>query len=172
MFDRIDKSYDKDSLQTPKYLFNWLNEKYSFEIDLAASSENNLCDEYLTESDNSHTGNWREWGRVGFCNPPYSRGKIQPFIDTAIKESQDCFTSVFLIPELNGEARTKDILIHATNIIHFDQRIWFIHPITGKECKNNNRGSIVVEFSYKPFYKPPQHYFISLSEIKDKWSEL
>lgn len=169
MFDRIDKSYDKNSLQTPRYLFDWLNSKYYFDIDIAASDKHHFCEKYYSLKNSAFSNPWAKHGDTGFCNPPYGRKLIQPFLDDAIDHAKSHFTTVFVIPELNGEARTKDVMEHATSIIHFDQRIWFIHPITGEECKNNNRGSIIVDFSYKPFYKPAQHYFKRLSDIKERF---
>jgi|GEM_PF-3553747 len=172
MFDRKDKSYDKDSLRTPRWLFEWLNEKYLFDVDLAASRSNALCRDYITEKEDSTLLNWFEFGDSGFCNPPYSKGKIESLIEPAITYAKDNFTSVFVIPELNGEARTKDIMLHAAKIIHFDRRVNFWHPTKDIECKGNNRGTICVEFSKKPFDVPAQHIFCTLSEVKERGLEI
>ena len=43
-----EQQFDKDTWQTPKYVFNWLEIKYgSFDVDGCASSENALCKEYI-----------------------------------------------------------------------------------------------------------------------------
>jgi len=81
MFDRIDKSYDKDSLQTPPWLFklaeSMLPDGVKFDIDLAASHEHHLVGTYITKEENSLEVYWKSGSDdYGFCNPPYSRGMI------------------------------------------------------------------------------------------------
>ena len=176
MFERLDKTYDKDSLQTPKYIYRWLNTKYDFDFDLTASDENSLAGRYFTQEDNALSKNWRIYGETGFCNPPYSKkkgmkiGHVDLFVKKAIEQSKIRFTTVMLIPELNGEARTRDIMTHARKIYHFDKRISFIHPMTGKECTGNNRGSIVVEFGINPLNIAPVHILINLDVIKSQYA--
>ena len=42
-----------DMWETPTYLFNYLNNKYNFTLDVCATSENAKCENYYTESDNA-----------------------------------------------------------------------------------------------------------------------
>ena len=168
MFERIDKTYDGNSLCTPSYIVEWLNWKYYFDIDLAASDDNHLFDLYLTEENDAIRNNWRDYGVSGFCNPPYSRGNIEKFIKKAIEQANLGFKTVMLIPELNGEARSKEIMLNTSRIYHFDKRINFIHPVTGKECKGNSRGSIVAVFDQKR--RPADHVLISLDNIKSQYA--
>jgi phage N-6-adenine-methyltransferase len=66
-----------DDWATPRDLFDKLNAVYQFDQDVAASSTNHLCDEWLgLDHPEQHkrdglTGAWM--GHV-FCNPPYGRG--------------------------------------------------------------------------------------------------
>lgn len=170
MFERLDKEYDGDAMQTPKYIINWLNDRYHFDIDLAASDEHHLFDQYLTKDNDATKKNWRPYGTSGFCNPPYSRGNIEKFITKAIQQSKIGFVTAMLIPELNGEARTRDIMTYPRKIYHFDKRINFIHPVTGKEVKGNSRGSIVVEFGYNTLNIAPVHILINLDDIKSQYA--
>ena len=115
MFKRLDESYDKDSLRTPQYIMDWLAKRYTFDIDLAASHNNGWCDTYFTKEDDALSKNWIKYGKIGFCNPPYSKakgmkiGNVDLFVNKAIEQTKLGFTTVMLIPELNGEARTKNI---------------------------------------------------------------
>lgn len=173
MFDRKDKSYDKNSLRTPIWLYCWLDDRYCFEVDLAADGDNSLCKTWIDEEENSLTERWRKFGTVGFCNPPYGPGKINPFLEKAVKEAKNGFTSVFVIPELNGESRTELIMKEAAKIMHFDKRVYFIHPLTGEPQKNNNRGTICIEFSeYKIPNTPAQHFFFKLDDVKKEGLEI
>lgn len=167
MFEPKDKSFDKDSLQTPQFIFDWLNEKYKFHVDLAASKSNHLCEIW---SDNSLSDrSWAfEYGRNGFCNPPYSN--IDPFVNKSISEADTgWFTSVFLIPDFNGEARFTQISKHATTIIHLIGRVSFIRPDNGKQYKCNNRGSVIIEFSKKYWDTPPQHLYVKTKDIEKQY---
>ena len=162
MFEPKDKSFDKDSLQTPRYIFDWLNSKYNFDVDLCASDDHHFCDKYYTKENSCLNQIW-EPGGVGFCNPPYS--DIDPFIDLAIQYASWNFTTVFLIPDFNGEARFDKIPKHAKTIIHLIGRISFIRPDTGEAYVGNNRGSCIIEFSKKYWNLPPQHYYANTKLI-------
>lgn len=56
---------------TPQDLFDRLNAKYRFTLDVCATTENAKCSRYFTPEQN---GLEQEWGvdRV-WCNPPYGR---------------------------------------------------------------------------------------------------
>lgn len=171
MFERIDKSYDKDSLRTPQYLFNWLNECYQFDVDVAASDEHHLVDKYFTKENSALTADqWCHIRGFAFCNPPYSKGNIEAFLEKAIEQrNEHGITTVFVIPEFNGEARTRVILKEAARVIHFNQRVNFIHPITGKEVKGNSRGTMIAIIDNG--YGIARHTYQDLSTIKKHWSK-
>ena len=167
MFEPKDKSFDKDSLQTPEWIFKWLNDKYHFDVDLAASKEHHFIDEYFTKKDSAFDYQWRNTGRNGFCNPPYSN--IDPWITQAIQESTDGFTTVFVIPDFNGENRFYDISKYATTIIHLIGRVSFIRPDNGEEYKGNNRGTGIFEFREKHWDTPPQHLYVKTKDIQKQY---
>jgi site-specific DNA-methyltransferase (adenine-specific) len=57
--------------ETPKDLFHDLSAEFGpFDIDVAASNENALCDEFYDEEVDGLANSWN--GRV-WCNPPYGR---------------------------------------------------------------------------------------------------
>lgn len=167
MFESKDKSFDKDSLQTPQFIFNWLNEKYNFKVDLAASDKHHFCNKYFTSEQSALCENWHWLAMNGFVNPPYS--DIDPWIEKAILEADRGFTSVFLIPDFNGEARFEQIARHATTIIHLIGRVSFINPNSGKKYTGNNRGSVIVEFSKKYFETSPQHLYFKTKNIESEY---
>ena len=56
--------------ETPQYLFDKLNEEFSFDLDVCATKENAKCEKYYTKEDNA----WiKEWGERNWMNPPYGR---------------------------------------------------------------------------------------------------
>ena len=86
-----------DDWATPRDLFDKLNAVYQFDQDVAASSTNHLCDEWLgLDHPEEHkrdglTGAWM--GHV-FCNPPYGRG----IADWVARASQHPDLVVLLLP--------------------------------------------------------------------------
>jgi len=70
--DKILLSTGKDDWETPQWLYDKLNEKYHFNLDVAASENNHKCANYFTEKDNALIQDWYGFGAV-FCNPPYSK---------------------------------------------------------------------------------------------------
>lgn len=63
--------HDRDSWRTPPRLFHFLNERFRFTLDAAASKENALLPRYYTKEDDALSRSWK--GQRVFCNPPYSR---------------------------------------------------------------------------------------------------
>jgi phage N-6-adenine-methyltransferase len=84
-----------DQCHTPPDLFNLIDKRYGpFTIDVAADCENRLCIRYcgqcvcedgLCNIDRlSGDGLLHDWSQeVAFCNPPYSRGAVLPWVDKA-----------------------------------------------------------------------------------------
>lgn len=72
--DKVLFSSNKNYWETPQKLFDKLNKKYHFEIDLAASKENAKCKKFYTEKDDALS---KKWHGVCWCNPPYGRNVIQ-----------------------------------------------------------------------------------------------
>jgi len=160
--------FDKQELQTPPYIFNWLDSIYIFDIDICASDENHFCDRYFKKERSALDHDW--WNLVnetGFCNPPYNN--IDPFITKAVWEAKNGFTSAFLIPDFNGEKRFTAISEHAANIIHLIGRVSHIRPDNGEPYKGNNRGSVIVEFSKKYWPTPPIHQYVQTKDLIEKY---
>ena len=157
-------SFDRDTWSTPQYLFNWLDSIYDLDGDLCASEENAKCDKYFTSADDSLTLRWLNYGYTGFCNPPYSN--ISPWIDKAITEAKEGFTTVMLIPTPNGEKYYNEIFKHATSITFITGRIAFYNPHLKKHISGNTRGSCVVEFSKKYSNSTPTIRHVLRDDLK------
>jgi phage N-6-adenine-methyltransferase len=77
-----------DSWETPPLLFKRLEEHFGkFDVDLAASDSNHLCDEYYTIEDSALDKYWNE--KRGYLNCPYSN--INPWVKKAIQTAEDSF---------------------------------------------------------------------------------
>jgi phage N-6-adenine-methyltransferase len=99
-----------DELRTPDYLYDWLNRRFAFNFDAAASHENARCPEYATVDgvwerdecgpilwgdENGLTTSWED--RRVFLNPPYSRALLFQFIGKAIEERDHAEIIVMLV---------------------------------------------------------------------------
>lgn len=99
----------KQDWNTPKKLFNQLNEEFNFEWDLASSNENKLCEKNYTDSEDGLKQDWKD---VCWCNPPYGdkKSKMVDWIKKAFESTQNennDLTVVMLIP-----ARTNTNWFH------------------------------------------------------------
>ena len=100
-------SHDKDSWETPQWLFDELNQEFHFNLDLCASMENTKCSFFLTEEDDSlHLGwNVHDYKTIAFCNPPYSQW--QKFAEKAWVETHVLNTPVEVVMLLPARTDTK-----------------------------------------------------------------
>lgn len=151
----------RDRLRTPQFVFDWISKTYDFHIDVCADHESTKCMTYFDEEIDGLAQNWHEFGKVGWCNPPYSNPK--PWLEKAHQESLNGFTTVFLLPTPNGENTYRDhVFDKAYEIMFINGRLSFIAPedftVKGKkdkhfkkgdEIKGDTRGSCFIIFSPK-----------------------
>ena len=83
-----------DLWSTPQWLFDKLNEQYSFDLDPCATDDNAKCKKYYTKEQN---GLEQEWIGNVFMNPPYGR-EIGKWIAKAYESSLNGATVVCLLP--------------------------------------------------------------------------
>ena len=146
----------KDLWQTPKNLFNTLNEEFQFVLDVAASHENHLCDAYLTEEDNALASN-HDWLSTNYLNPPYS--KILPWVIKAIEQHKKGNTIVMLVPSDTSVKWFKLAFESCSEVRFISGRISFINAETKKPVNGNNKGSVL--FIWRA-YAPKQSHCVTL----------
>lgn len=112
---------------TPPWLFQRLQEIFSFEVDGASDGSNNLLPKFVTENDKFY---WVDTGYKVFTNPPFNKTKV--FIEIAKRANEfQCFLLPFR-PET--KLWHESIWPYAT-IFVFNRRIQYIHPETKQEVK-------------------------------------
>ena len=131
-----------DNWQTPKELFDKLNNEFVFDLDVAATSENKLCTTYCIDgltTDWSELQSYFTYYPVCWMNPPYSRGNIDKFIKKAYEESQKGCTVVGLVRfDPTTTWFKKYIWMKAHEIRMLSKRVKFINPDTGKSEQGYN----------------------------------
>ena len=83
--------------ETPKDLFDRLNEEFHFTLDPCANEYNHKCDKYYTIEQDGLKQDWS--GETVFCNPPYGR-TVSKWVQKCFQEvyAGKCSCAVMLIP--------------------------------------------------------------------------
>ena len=97
-------SSNSDRWETPQDLFDQLNQRYSFEIDVCALPENAKCETYFTPEVD---GLSQDWTGVCWMNPPYGR-EIGKWMKKALESSRNGATVVCLVPARTDTAWWHD----------------------------------------------------------------
>lgn len=146
----------RNRLRTPQFVYEYLNTLLDlrFDVDLCADEKSALNRLYIDAETDALKVDWRTYGKSGFCNPPYDSQKA--WIDKAISQYQNGFTTAMLIPCFNGQAYWKDIFINA-HVMPIVGRLSFICPETfvkgddiifeGDPMPGNDSGSCIVVFN-------------------------
>lgn len=102
----------KDDVQTPRYLYEVLDEIYHFDHDPCP---------YMSSD---KTGLEEEWGNMNFVNPPYS--DIAPWVRKAIYSLMKGKKTVMLVPVRTSSRYWQDLIFpYATSILFLDKTIVF-----------------------------------------------
>ena len=158
-------SNQNDNWRTPQWMFDWLNELYSFDIDLCACKESAKVDNFFSLEENALKKDWIEYGDVGFCNPPYSnRGE---WIDLAANQAIEGMTTIMTIPALNGQKFVPKVIDGCSKIISMIGRVGYVHYDTLKIEDKPKFATIVVEFSPKVYQR--QLEYVVTQDIKKKF---
>lgn len=110
-------SSEKMDWETPKWLFDELNEHFHFTLDPCCTHENAKCLKHYTEYENGLNQLWKN--EIVFCNPPYGR-EITNWIKKAYDESKNGKTTVVLLVP----SRTDTKWFH--DYIYNQQQIYFL----------------------------------------------
>lgn len=145
----------RDLWQTPMWLWNPLNDKYRFRLDVAASHQNHLCDRYFTIDDDALTKSWDpvdgsiyrpEYASV-WCNPPYSEtGK---WVEKAALEAVDITSAIVMIVPADTSTKWFKFALETCSEIVFlvGGRVNFVRADTQEEVKGNPNGSVLLTWN-------------------------
>tara|TARA_R110002020_G_C15974671_1_gene747866 strand:- start:48 stop:587 length:540 start_codon:yes stop_codon:yes gene_type:complete len=157
----------KDLWRTPKFVFDYYNERFNFTVDMAASDDNHLCNYYLTKKEDAlnyatmdgvldvvgfNTGK----ESAVFCNPPYSN--LMPWVAAVVEYSKAFVTPfVMVIPADTSVKWFKLAFDNCTECHFISGRLSFINAETEKPVSGNNKGSVVFIFDPKSPVKKSVH---------------
>lgn len=101
-------SSETDLWATPQDLFDKLNAKYGFTLDVCAVAENAKCARFFSPEDD---GLQQPWQGVCWMNPPYGR-TIGHWMAKAYASSKAGATVVCLVPARTDTAWWHDYAVH------------------------------------------------------------
>ena len=119
--------------RTPLDLFYSLGD---FDLDVAASKDNTLCQYYFDENDDGLKQSWK--AKRVWCNPPYS--EIGKWIKKAINETyyeKHCDEVVLLLPGRTCTKWFREAWTHASRIAFVHVRLNFSGPNMIQDSKAN-----------------------------------
>lgn len=138
----------RDLWQTPQFVFDYYDRRFGFEIDLAASANNALCDEYFTQDDNAFTCDAERFVGAVWCNPPYSN--ITPWVNLCWEISDASNVPVVMLIPADTSVKWFKLAFENCTECHFiSGRLAFINAKTQKPVSGNNKGSVVFIFDPK-----------------------
>jgi len=97
-------------IRTPTDIWNRLNEKYDFTIDLCASNENHLLDRYYTEETDALKQDWSN--EIAYLHPLFD-SKIGKYIKKAFETKDSLF--IMLLPASTHTKYFHEYLYHNPN---------------------------------------------------------
>lgn len=113
----------KDRWETPLYIFNRLNEEFTFTLDPCCETHTAKAETFFTENENGLVQDWR--GHIVFVNPPYSRGNIDKWVKKCYEEGQKT-TVVALLPVSTSAAWFHDYVWGKAELRFIRRRIRFV----------------------------------------------
>ena len=118
-------SSEKQDWETPKKLFDKLNDEFHFQTDVAASKENSKCSNYVDSEKDALSISWEDLGNI-FCNPPYERTLQDAFIKKAYEESLKTNNKiVVLIPARTDTVRWHEHIFGKAEVRFLKGRVRF-----------------------------------------------
>ena len=116
-------SSEKHTWETPKDIFEKLDNIFNFTLDSCAEDSTAKCTLYYTKEDDALQ---QDWKGVVWCNPPYGREQVK-FVNKALFESEKHkSTVVLLIPARPDTKVWQDIIFpNASQICFIRGRLRF-----------------------------------------------
>lgn len=111
-----------DEWETPQKLFDELEEKYRFTLDVCATKENAKCENFYTKEDNGLT---KDWNDTCWMNPPYGRN-IKYWVKKAYESARDNGAIVVcLLPSRTDTAWWHDYVLPYGEVTFIRGRLKF-----------------------------------------------
>lgn len=153
---------DNDDWETPRWLFDQLDQEFQFDVDVCASAANRKCERFLSKADDALSCNWAEPGEAAYINPPYRAKQLREFVTRAYEQSQRGVTVVMLMPQRILDPRPSWAqtvgLIKAHAEIRMIQGYLLFPP--GPAAQPTNPGVPLPQLVFLAIFRPDQSGFV------------
>lgn len=117
--------------ETPKDVFDKLNEEFNFTLDPCCSERTKKCDKYYTEKTNGLIQDWSK--DVVYVNPPYGRD-ITHWVKKSYEESLKGAIVVMLIPSRTDTKWFHEYIYGKAEIRFMKGRVKFLQDGVQKDA--------------------------------------
>jgi phage N-6-adenine-methyltransferase len=120
---------EQDCAQTPFWFIGSLEDFTNLNIGFDVCAAKNTAksqDYYSIDEGIDGLDSFCDWGRINYCNPPYSN--ISPWVQKSKIEAEKGNTTLMLIPDKAEVGYTRLARQHADTVIHMPFRLNFLRP--------------------------------------------
>ncbi len=149
--------------RTPPDLFAALDDEFQFDLDLAASDENHLCERYYTEARDAFG---QPWDGTCYLNPPYGRGQSRWLAYAQLATlTHEAETVVILIPARTDTAAWHDYAMHADEIRLIRGRLKFLDGTGALTAPAPFPSALIIYREYPRYVEGPRIHGWSVPRI-------
>jgi len=110
---------------TPPDFFKPIDDFFNFDLDVCADKKNTVCEEFFNiEQD----GLKKPWSKMNWCNPPYGRNLILPWVE---KSAEEPGKTVMLVPSRTDSRWYQYALTKVSYVVFIEGRIKFVCATSG-----------------------------------------
>lgn len=115
----------KDKWATPEHIFNKLNQEFNFTLDPCCEPHTAKCGKFYTQYDDGLSKDWA--GERVFCNPPYSNGNIDLWMEKCYMESRKPDTLVVALVAVSTSAKWwHQWVLNNAELRFIERRVQFV----------------------------------------------
>ena len=135
---------EKDLWQTPKEIFNALDQEFNFDCDICASKDNRLKGDYFSEEKSALDNEWGKYivHKAAFMNPPYSQTQL--FMERAAQQAEKHNITVVALVNANTDTKWFADAVKSSNEIRLlTGRVGFVKA-DGTKSNGNTKGQVLI----------------------------
>lgn len=116
---------EKDKWETPPNVFKNLNDEFNFTLDPCCELRTAKCSKFFTLEDDGLSKDWQ--GETVFCNPPYSNGNIDMWMEKCYRESLKPNTMVIALVAVSTSAKWfHEWVLNKAELRFVERRVRFV----------------------------------------------
>lgn len=132
--------------RTPQWVINKINDRFPIGIDIAATEENKVADDFLADAFDGTTWTSPTFSKPwAFCNPPFR--DTSKFLQEGVRQSLEYNAKTIFLLRADPTTKWAEKHMPICNTYFILPRIKFINPETGMEYKTPPFGVMLLEMT-------------------------